>query len=100
MLKNIFGSDLSRNLFRLVLWGAGLASISMIVWTLGPLVDIGGYRPLQNTLVRQAVILIIAAAVAGGLGLHFHKRRLGQTKAVSDTHKHHITDVMPFSHRG
>jgi ribosomal protein L35 len=29
-----------------------------------------------------------------------HKRRLGQTKAVSETHKHHITDVMPFSHRG
>ncbi len=29
-----------------------------------------------------------------------HKRRLGQTKAVSETHAHHITDVMPFSHRG
>jgi len=29
-----------------------------------------------------------------------HKRRLGQTKAVSVTHMHHITDVMPFSHRG
>ncbi len=29
-----------------------------------------------------------------------HKRRLGHTKAVSETHKHHITDVMPFSHRG
>jgi large subunit ribosomal protein L35 len=29
-----------------------------------------------------------------------HKRRLGHTKAVSETHAHHITDVMPFSHRG
>jgi large subunit ribosomal protein L35 len=29
-----------------------------------------------------------------------HKRRLGHTKAVSKTHMHHITDVMPFSHRG
>jgi len=29
-----------------------------------------------------------------------HKRRLGLTKPVCDTHKHHITDVMPFSHRG
>ena len=29
-----------------------------------------------------------------------HKRRLGKTKAVSDTHTHHITDVLPFSHRG
>ena len=75
MLKNIFGSDLSRNLFRLALWGAGLASISMIVWTLGPLIDIGGYRPLQNSLARQAVILIIAAAVAGGVGFGFHRRK-------------------------
>ena len=29
-----------------------------------------------------------------------HKRRLGQTKAVHKTMMHHITDVMPFSHRG
>ena len=29
-----------------------------------------------------------------------HKRRLGGAKAVSETHAHHITDVMPFSHRG
>ena len=29
-----------------------------------------------------------------------HKRRLGLTKAVSDTHTHHITSVLPFSHRG
>jgi large subunit ribosomal protein L35 len=29
-----------------------------------------------------------------------HKRRLGQTKPVSTTHEHHITDVLPFSHRG
>lgn len=29
-----------------------------------------------------------------------HKRRLGKTMVVSPTHKHHVTDVMPFSHRG
>ena len=29
-----------------------------------------------------------------------HKRRIGNASAVSETHKHHITDVMPFSHRG
>jgi large subunit ribosomal protein L35 len=28
------------------------------------------------------------------------KRRLGQTKSVSETHVHKITDVLPFSHRG
>ena len=29
-----------------------------------------------------------------------HKRRLGGAKAVSVTHAHHITDNLPFSHRG
>lgn len=28
------------------------------------------------------------------------KRRLSGKKAISPTHEHHITDVMPFSHRG
>ncbi len=28
------------------------------------------------------------------------KRRLGRKSAVSETHQHHITSVMPFSHRG
>jgi large subunit ribosomal protein L35 len=29
-----------------------------------------------------------------------HKRRLGSSRAVSVTHAHHITSVLPFSHRG
>ena len=29
-----------------------------------------------------------------------HKRRLGRKTAISETHAHHITDVMPFNHRG
>lgn len=29
-----------------------------------------------------------------------NKRRLSSKSAVSETHQHHITDVMPFSHRG
>jgi len=28
------------------------------------------------------------------------KRRLRASRAVSETHAHHITDVLPFSHRG
>lgn len=28
------------------------------------------------------------------------KRRLASKSAISETHQHHITDVMPFSHRG
>jgi large subunit ribosomal protein L35 len=29
-----------------------------------------------------------------------NKRRLARKEAVSKTHEHHITDVLPFSHRG
>ena len=28
------------------------------------------------------------------------KRNLARKSAVSETHAHHVTDVMPFSHRG
>ena len=28
------------------------------------------------------------------------KRRLARKTAVSKTHEHHITDVLPFGHRG
>src|ERR1043165_8812495 len=82
MLGNIFRSALGKNLFQLALWGAGLASISMMVWTLGPLIEIGGYRPLQSHLVREAVILIITAAVAGGGGLHFYRRKKSSEQLV------------------
>ena len=82
MLGNIFRSALGKNLFQLALWGAGLASISMMVWTLGPLIEIGGYRPLQSYLIREAVILIITAAVAGGVGLHFYRRKKSSEQLV------------------
>ena len=71
MLSNIFQSELGKRLLYLGLWGAGLASISMMIWTLGPLISIGGYRPFDNYLIRDATILIITAAAAGGLGLRF-----------------------------
>jgi large subunit ribosomal protein L35 len=29
-----------------------------------------------------------------------HKRRLGKRQVVSPTHEHHVTDTLPFSHRG
>ena len=29
-----------------------------------------------------------------------HKRRLSKNSAISPTHEHHVTDVLPFSHRG
>src|SRR5690349_19620005 len=75
MFSQLFGSELSKGLFRLFLWGAGLASISMMVWTLGPLIQIGGFRPLDNYLVREAVIMVITATAASFAGFQFYRRR-------------------------
>ena len=74
-MGQILGSELGKNLFRLALWGAGLASISMMIWTLGPFIEIGGWRPLDNYLIRDAVILIVTAAFAGGAGWQFYRRK-------------------------
>jgi type VI secretion system protein ImpL len=74
-MEQIFGSELTKNLFRLGLYSVGLASISMMVWTLGPLIEIGGYRPLDGYITRQAVILILTAAVAGFGGFRFYRRK-------------------------
>jgi type VI secretion system protein ImpL len=76
----LFGSELGKNLFRLALWSVGLASISMMIWTLGPLIEIGGYRPLENYLVREAVILIITATAASFAGFRFYRRRKSSEK--------------------
>src|SRR5260370_14325472 len=74
MFAKLFRWEMGKNLFRLALWGAGLASISMMIWTLGPLIDIGGYRPFENYLIRDAIILIATAAFAGAAGLQVHPR--------------------------
>jgi type VI secretion system protein ImpL len=80
MMSQLFGSELSKNLFRLALWSVGLASISMMIWTLGPLINIGGYRPLENYLIREAVILIVTASAASFAGFKFYKRRKSSEK--------------------
>jgi type VI secretion system protein ImpL len=79
-MEQIFGSELGKSLFRLGLYGAGLASISALVWTLGPLIEIGGYRPLDGYLTRQAVILILTAAVASFAGFRFYRRKKSAEK--------------------
>jgi type VI secretion system protein ImpL len=74
-MGNLFGSQLSKDLIRLGLYAAGLASISMMIWTVGPLIEIGGYRPLENYLIRDGLILVITATVAGFGGWRFYRRR-------------------------
>ena len=48
-----------------------------MVWLAGPLIEIGGYRPLENYVVREMVVLIIGAMVMSAGSLRFYRRRKG-----------------------
>jgi type VI secretion system protein ImpL len=57
------------------LYAVGLGSISAMVWLAGPHLAIGDYRPLENELAREIVIVLLTAAVAGFVGFSFWKRK-------------------------
>src|SRR4051794_26880593 len=66
---------LPKQILRIVLYGVGLSSLAAVIYFAGPLIAIGNWHPLENTIVRNIVILLIAAMVAGGIGFSFFRRR-------------------------
>jgi type VI secretion system protein ImpL len=66
---------LSRNIIRIILYGLGLTSLAALVYIAGPFVDIGGFRPLENTIIRQVIVVLLMAAVAGVAGWEILRRR-------------------------
>jgi type VI secretion system protein ImpL len=72
-----------KDVVMIILYGVGLSSLSMIVYTLGPLIAFGDYRPLDNYIVRQIVIVVLIAAVASFGGFKFWRRRKS-TKELTD----------------
>src|SRR5262245_13465518 len=65
---------LLKQILRIVLYGVGLTSLAALVWLAGPLISIGGYRPLENHAVRQIVILLLVTGAASFGGFSFYKR--------------------------
>src|SRR5450631_2754976 len=72
MFKN---SPVGANVFSILLYGVGLGSISAMVWLAGPYIAFGDFRPLDNYLVREIVIVLLVAGFAGMSGFTFWKRR-------------------------
>src|SRR3954447_23344818 len=66
---------LPKQILRIVLYGVGLGSLAAVVYFAGPLIAIGDWHPLENTIVRNIVILLLAAIVAGFVGFSFFRRR-------------------------
>jgi type VI secretion system protein ImpL len=65
----------SKDITRIILYGVGISSLSSLIYLAGPLVDIGGYRPLENYIVREIAIVLLLAAAASFGGFKFYQRR-------------------------
>src|SRR5262245_57931119 len=77
---------LGKEIVRIILYGIGLSSLAALVYFAGPLIAIGDYRPLENNIVRQIVIVLLVAGVGSLGGFRLWQRiKSGQilAKAVS-----------------
>jgi type VI secretion system protein ImpL len=70
-MKSMLGKDI----VWVLLYGMGISSLAAIVYTAGPLLAFGDYRPLDNYIVRQIVILLLVAGAASFGGFKFWRRR-------------------------
>lgn len=55
--------------------GIGLTSVCALVYLAGPLIVIGGWRPLDNYIARELTILFLTGAVASVMAIDFRRRR-------------------------
>ncbi|WBS00578.1 type VI secretion system membrane subunit TssM [Pseudoduganella sp. SL102] len=58
-------SLLSLLLHRRVTTGLGLAAFALLIWHVGPLVAIAGYRPLEPARIRLALICLVVLVYVG-----------------------------------
>src|SRR5438552_9209289 len=65
---------------RIVLYGIGLGSIAALIYFAGPLVSIGGWRPLQTLIGREIAILVVAALFAAVLSFQWRRRKKAAAK--------------------
>ncbi|MBR0800710.1 type VI secretion system membrane subunit TssM [Bradyrhizobium jicamae] len=66
---------LANQIIRIILTGLGLGSLSALVWFAGPLIAFGQWHPLENSMVREIVLLLLVSATAGFGGFKFYKRK-------------------------
>lgn len=62
-------------ILRIVLYGVGLSSVSVMIWQYGPLINIGGWRPFDSYIVRESAVVVITALLAGFGGFTFWRRK-------------------------
>ena len=85
---------LGKQITRTILVGLGLGSLVSVVYFAGPFIAFGDWRPLDNSIVRNVVILLIVAGAASVGGFKFFHRRTaaqqiaegisGEQKTIND----------------
>jgi type VI secretion system protein ImpL len=70
----------SRDILRIVLAGIGLTSVCALIYLAGPLISIGGWRPLDNYIVREIAILVVVAAFASVMAVNWSRRKKATAK--------------------
>jgi len=69
---------------RIVLYGLGVGSIASTVYIAGPFIAFGGWRPLENHILREVLVAVLCAAAAGFGGFSFWRRRAGAAALAAD----------------
>jgi type VI secretion system protein ImpL len=70
----------SREILRIVLAGIGLTSVCALIYLAGPLISIGGWRPLESYIVREIAILVLVAAFASVMAFNWSQRKKATAK--------------------
>ncbi len=68
---------LPKRIIQIVLYGIGLSSLAAVVYFAGPFIAFGNWHPLENTIVRNIVILLLVAGAAAIAGFSLLQRRKG-----------------------
>jgi len=69
-----------KQILMIVLYGIGLGSVCALIYLAGPLISIGGWRPLENPIVRDITILLIGAAFAAVVSFKWSQRNAATAK--------------------
>lgn len=81
---------MGKDITRIVASGFGLVSIAALVYMAGPFLAFGDWRPLENPIIREVIIVILLAAAAGLAGFTFWRRKAKSAeiaKGISATPK-------------
>ena len=66
---------LPKKIIQIILYGVGLGSLAAVIYFAGPFIAIGNWHPLENSIVRNIVILLLVAGAAAVAGFSFLRRR-------------------------